>query len=36
MHLEEFLIFTRKRKFLAAIGTGYQQISAHETLLSTL
>lgn len=35
-HLEEFLIFTRKRKFLAAVGAGQQQISNHENLSSTL
>ena len=35
-HLEEFLIFTRKREFLAAVGAGQQKISNHESLSSTL
>jgi hypothetical protein len=35
-HLEEFLIFACKRKFLPAVGTGHLQISGHEALSSTV
>ena len=34
--LEELLIFVGKRKFLAAVSTGLEQISNHEILSSTL